>query len=105
MITLLYYEDVILRISSTENGNFLFLTSAVIRVIPGWYQVLCNSNNDDKLINEQYTLVNVSDGILALPGREMLSNEKYDNSVLQRCILTFFILPLFVLSSIKLTGF
>ena len=48
---------------------FLFLTSAVIRVIPGWYQVLCNSNNDDKLINEQYTLVNVSAGILALPGR------------------------------------
>ena len=69
MITLLYYEDVILRISSTENGNFLFLTSAVIRVIPGWYQVLCNSNNDDKLINKQYTLVNVPAGILALPGR------------------------------------
>ena len=48
---------------------FLFLTSAAIRVIPGLYQVLCNSNNDDKLINEQYTLVNVSAGILVLTGR------------------------------------
>ena len=62
------HEDVILRMSSTENGKFLFLTNAVIREILGWYKDLWNLYNNDVLIKEQYILVNVSAGILSLPG-------------------------------------
>ena len=62
------HEDVILRMSSTENGKFLFLTNAVIREILGWHKDLWNLYNNDVLIKEQYILVNVSAGILSLPG-------------------------------------
>ena len=61
------HKYVILQMSSTENGKFLFATNAVIRVIPGWNKDLWSSYNDDVLIKEQYILVNVSAGILSLP--------------------------------------
>ena len=61
------HEDVNLRISSTENGKFLFLTNTATREIPGWHKDLWSSYNDDVLIKEQYILVNVSTGILSLP--------------------------------------
>ena len=62
------HEDMILRISSTENGKFLFLTNAVICEFPGWHKDLWSSYNDDVLIKEQYILVNMLAGILCLPG-------------------------------------
>ena len=62
------HKDVILRMSSTENGKFLFLTNAVIRETPGWHKDLWSSYNNDVLITEQHILVNVSVGVLSLPG-------------------------------------
>ena len=43
--------------------KLLLLTDAIIRVILEWHKDLRNSNNDDELVNEKYTLVNVSPGM------------------------------------------
>ena len=62
------HKDVILRVSSTENGKFLFLTNAVICETSGWHKDLWSWYNNDVLITEQHILINVSVGVLSLPG-------------------------------------